>query len=83
MVLRDPPGGSSQAHYENVQTTMRVVTSETESTSGTHFDSKLVAVFGNENDACVGGGLGVIVIYCKEVTDTEVKVGLQKDYSIT
>ena len=83
MVLRDPPGGSSQAHYENVQTTVRVVTSETESTSSTHFDSKLVGVISNEAEACVGGGFGVIVILCKEVTMTEFKIGLHKEFSIT
>lgn len=81
MVLRDPPGGSSQAHYENVQTTVRVVTSETESTRGAHDDLKLLGIIANENDACAGGGLGAIVLACKEITKTENKIGLHKEFS--
>ena len=64
MVLRDPPGGSSYASYENIVTTAKVVTSSTHVSGEGKLSLSLFAGLDAEAVTCAGGGLGAIVLAC-------------------
>ncbi|CAB9515004.1 Cupin superfamily protein [Seminavis robusta] len=57
LVLRDPPGGLSQASYENVQTTMRVRSAEYEKLSDVYHTSRLHLGADIDAGSCAGLGL--------------------------
>lgn len=86
LIIRDPPGGSSYAKFENVVTKIRAVSDTMQVTGGG--EAKLGLGFGADVDvdACVGGGFGAIVLGCSKVVDTEVDatitpgIALQTDF---
>jgi hypothetical protein len=64
MVLRDPPGGSSYASYENIVTTAKVVTSSTHVSGAGGMELEIKAGIDVDVKTCTGGGLGAIVLAC-------------------
>ncbi len=54
MILRDPPGGDSYASYSYVQTTVRVVTSETSVGLSTGQDGELEGSVEKSIELCAG-----------------------------
>lgn len=79
MILRDPPGGSSSASYENIQTTVRVVNSEWLKTGSVHLIGTPRTFHNTDAEVCTGGGLGAIVIACKEPGGAYVQKQLEYD----
>ena len=77
MILRDPPGGTSSATYENVKTTIRAIDSETATHIGVDFTTKATVDVEQRADICAGGGFGAMVLACKNVADAEVEGGLE------
>lgn len=69
LVLRDPPGGKSQAVYENVQSTVEVTSSSVERVLDTEHNFKYNVGFKGDIDFCAGLG----AMACKAVFETEVK----------
>ncbi|CAB9504895.1 Cupin superfamily protein [Seminavis robusta] len=59
LILRDPPGGLSQASYENVQTTMRVKSAEFERLEDVSHNSRLHIGADIEAGGCFGFGVSV------------------------
>ena len=64
MVLRDPPGGSSYASYENIVTTAKVVTSSTHVSGAGELELEIKAGVDVKSDVCAGGGFGALVLAC-------------------
>lgn len=77
MILRDPPGGSSYAKYENIETTVRVATSEFDFNFGIKAEAEPYAIVEPTSQICAGGGFGAIVLVCKEISGGEGKVGIK------
>ena len=71
LIIRDPPGGSSYAKFENVVTKIRAVSDTMQVTGGG--EAKLGLGFGAdfEVDSCAGGGFGAIVLFCPNVNNAE------------
>jgi hypothetical protein len=61
MILRDPPGGSSFAYYENVQTTLAIDTQEWIDTLDNEFSAGLGMTTGVKGMECAGLGFMVCV----------------------
>ncbi|CAB9518222.1 Cupin superfamily protein [Seminavis robusta] len=59
LILRDPPGGLSQASYENVQTTMRVKSAEHEKLEDLSHNSRLHIGADIDQGSCAGFGLSI------------------------
>ena len=64
MVLRDPPGGSSYASYENIVTTAKVVTSSTHVSGNSKLGLNIKTGVDVKTETCAGGGFGAIVMAC-------------------
>ena len=77
MILRDPPGGSSSASYENVKSTLRVVESETSTNLNANASIKPSVEFEPDAEFCAGGGFGAVVLACNGLVGGEVKVGVE------
>ena len=77
MILRDPPGGSSSAFYENVKSTLRVVESETSTNINANASVKPSIEVEPDAELCAGGGFGAIVLACKGLIGGKVKVGIE------
>ncbi|CAB9509704.1 Cupin superfamily protein [Seminavis robusta] len=59
LILRDPPGGLSQASYENVQTTMRVKSAEFERLEDLSHNSRLHIGADIDAESCAGFGIEI------------------------
>ncbi|GFH52940.1 hypothetical protein CTEN210_09416 [Chaetoceros tenuissimus] len=66
MVLRDPPGGGSFASYNNVRSSVRIYNTHDKSSNDGKVAMKLGITLEPDTNICAGGGLGVILINCKE-----------------
>ena len=77
MILRDPPGGTSSATYENVKTTIRAVHSETSTHIGVDAMIKPTVDIKQRAEICAGGGFGAIFLACKNILNGKGKAGLE------
>ena len=76
MILRDPPGGDSFAFYNNIKTTIRLVTSDFLRTIGAEIATKPISSVAVDPTVCIGGGFGAIVLACKKLAKSKVETGI-------
>lgn len=76
LIIRDPPGGSSYAKFENVVTKIRAV-SDTMQVTG-RGEAKLGGGVGTDIniDSCQGAGAGAVLIACTDIADVELQASL-------
>jgi len=76
MILRDPPGSSSFASYQNVVTKYKVKNSQFK-INGQNVAGLGVSTVGDVDvDTCIGGGFGALVLVCKEIAKAKATINV-------